>query len=205
LSVANFSLEARDLACVRGERAVFAGLSFSVRNGELLEIVGPNGSGKSSLLRIAARLLAPAAGTVSMTDEAGREPQSLVHLISHLDGLKAAMSANETISFYGDLLGRGPAAAAGNVLAQVGLERQRDLPVQFLSAGQRRRLALARLLVAPRPIWLLDEPLASLDAAGRKLVVSLISKHLAEGGLVLAATHDPIVSNARRVTLGAAA
>jgi heme exporter protein A len=205
LSVANSSLEARDLACVRGERAVFAGLSFSVRNGELLEIVGPNGSGKSSLLRIAARLLAPAAGTVSMTDEAGREPQSLVHLISHLDGLKAAMSANETISFYGDLLGRGPAAAAGNVLAQVGLERQRDLPVQFLSAGQRRRLALARLLVAPRPIWLLDEPLASLDAAGRKLVVSLISKHLAEGGLVLAATHDPIVSNARRVTLGAAA
>jgi heme exporter protein A len=204
LSVAQLSLEARDLACVRGERTVFARLNFSVVSGEMLEIVGPNGSGKSSLLRIAARLLPPAAGALSLNDEAGREHQSLIHLISHLDGLKAAMSATETLSFYTGLLSQQVTAPA-NALAEVGLERQRDLPVQFLSAGQRRRLALARLLVAPRPVWLLDEPLASLDAAGRELVVSLISRHVADGGLVLAATHDPIVTNARRLNLGAAA
>jgi heme exporter protein A len=205
LSVPGLSLEALDLACVRGEKRVFAGLSFSASVGEALEIVGPNGSGKSSLLRIAAGFLPAAAGRLELKRDGAVDPdrQTSVHLISHLDGLKAAMSAGETIAFYAGLFGR--KAAVDDSLTQVGLERQRDLPVQFLSAGQRRRLALARLLIAPRPIWLLDEPLASLDSKGRELVVSLITMHLAGGGIALAATHDPILPGVRRISLGAAA
>jgi heme exporter protein A len=184
---------------------IFSGLNFSVSVGEALEIVGPNGSGKSSLLRIAAGFLPPAAGRLALGGDAatGVDQQTLVHLISHLDGLKAAMSPRETIDFYAGLFSRKD--SLGDVLAKVGLERQSDLPVQFLSAGQRRRLALTRLLVAPRPLWLLDEPLASLDVKGRELVVALISSHLASGGIVLAATHDPIIAGLRRISLGAAA
>lgn len=181
---------------------LFSGLTFAANAGEAIEVRGPNGSGKTSLLKIAAGFLAPAAGSlvVSGASEVGAP---LVHFLSHLDGLKSAMSPREMVAFYGGLFGG--TAKHDEVLSAVGLAKQRDLPVQFLSAGQRRRLSLARLLVARRPVWLLDEPFASLDAAGRTLIVSLIDRHLADGGIVLAATHDPILASARQITLGVAA
>lgn len=203
-NVVDVSLKADGLACVRGERLLFSGLTFAAGPGEAIEVRGPNGSGKTSLLKMAAGFLAPAAGSLIVSAPGSRESGApLVHLLSHLDGLKSAMSPREMVVFYSGLFGG--AAKQDDVLSAVGLTKQRDLPVQFLSAGQKRRLSLSRLLVARRPVWLLDEPFASLDSAGRVLIVSLIETHLAGGGIVLAATHDPILATARQINLGIAA
>ena len=165
---------------------VFSGLSFGLAGGELLAVTGPNGAGKSTLLRLVAGLLRPAAGTIGLepSDDAGLVGQ--VHYLGHLDALKPCLTVRQNLEFWRRLWAGTDAAAA---LAAVGLEDLADLPAGVLSAGQRRRVALARLLVAQRPVWLLDEPATALDAAAEGRLGRLIAGHLAAGGLAIAATH----------------
>jgi len=182
-------LEAQDLACRRGERAIFAGLSFRLAPGEALLLLGPNGSGKSSLLRLLAGLLAPAEGrllwdgTDALADRAAHATR--LRYLAHQEALKPSLTATENLDFFARLWGGTPAAA----LARLDLSPLADLPVRLLSAGQRRRLALARLALAPVPLWLLDEPTLGLDAAAVGRLGGLLASHRAAGGMVLAATH----------------
>jgi heme exporter protein A len=190
------SLTAEKLACARGERQLFDGLSFRVRAGQALAVEGANGAGKTSLLRLIAGFLAPVSGRILVktggheSDDA-EERGRLVGWLGHLDGLKPQMTVKEQLGFYAGLHARRDADLP-SVLAQVGLARQAELPCRYLSAGQRRRLALARLLVSRRPLWLLDEPFAALDTAGQVLVAGLMARHCGEGGIIIAATHDPL-------------
>lgn len=187
-------LAAERLACARGERTLFEQLSFRVTAGQALAVEGANGAGKTSLLRVIAGFLAPADGRLlvktgdrEITD--GEERGKLIGWLGHHDGLKPQLTVREQLDFYAALYG---AAADASVLEQVGLARQADLPCRYLSAGQRRRLALARLLVSNRPLWLLDEPFAALDVAGQSLVAQLMARHCGSGGIIIAATHDPL-------------
>lgn len=189
------------LSCRRGERLLFADVSFSLGEGEALLVTGPNGAGKSSLLRILAGLLSPGGGRVSMTGgKADAELCETLHCIGHKDALKAALSARETLRFWqAMLLGAGQesrlieeAPLIEEALERLDLTRIADLPTGYFSAGQRRRLALARLIVAPRPLWLLDEPSTALDAQGQSVLNAMVAAHRAQGGLVIAATHQPL-------------
>jgi heme exporter protein A len=185
-------LEARNLACLRGERVVFAGLSFALAPGEALLLTGANGAGKSSLLRLLAGLLAPAegallwAGVDALADRASHAAR--LRYLGHGDALKPALTAAENLTFYARLWG-GEVAAA---LEALGLAPLADLPARVLSAGQRRRLGLARLALAPAPLWLLDEPTTGLDAASVERLGGLCAAHRAGGGTVVAATHLPL-------------
>jgi heme exporter protein A len=185
-------LLAFDLACVRGGRQVFRNVSFAVGAGETVLVTGPNGAGKSSLLRLVAGLLRPAEGRLELKGgelELTIGEQALY--LGHLDALKPSLSVRENLAFWANFLGTG-ASQVDPALAAVGLNRLAHLPAFYLSAGQRRRLALARLVAIERPIWLLDEPTAALDAAGHALLAGLMRAHLADGGLILAAAHGPI-------------
>ena len=179
-------LTAAGLAVWRGGRPVFADLSFTLGAGELLAVTGANGAGKSTLLRLIAGLLMPAAGTVVLEgdDDAGIGTHS--HYLGHLDALKPSLTVRQNLDFWRRLWGGGDTDAA---LAAVGLEPLGDLHAAVLSAGQRRRVALARLLVARRPLWLLDEPATALDAAAEAGLGRLIADHLSGGGMAIAATH----------------
>lgn len=184
-----------ELSCRRGGRMVFAGLSFGVRAGTAALVRGPNGSGKSSLLRIIAGLLPPAGGDVrtgaaSLAADPGAL-QERVAFAGHLDAVKPALTVAENLALWAGIFGagRGRAAAA---LDRFGLSGMADRPAAQCSAGQRRRLGLARLMVFDRPIWLLDEPTVSLDAASAAMVAELVREHTAAGGIALVATHvDP--------------
>jgi heme exporter protein A len=188
------SLIAEKLTCTRGERVLFSALSFRVKAGQALAVEGANGAGKTSLLRLIAGFLAPPAGRL-IVKIAGKESDDaeergkLVGWLGHQDGLKPQLTVAEQLDFFAALY-RGKADAA--VLEQVGLTRQADLPCRYLSAGQRRRLALARLLVCRRPLWLLDEPFAALDTTGQALVAHLMAHHCGAGGIIIAATHEPL-------------
>jgi heme exporter protein A len=188
------SLTAENLVCVRGEKRVFEGLSFRVTSGQALAVEGANGAGKTSLLRMIAGFLAPAAGrlivksAVGESDD-GEERGRSIGWLGHQDGLKPQLTVIEQLQFFAHLYGK---AADRTLLDQVGLARQADLPCRYLSAGQRRRLALARLLASARPLWLLDEPFAALDTAGQALVGQLMARHCGAGGIIIAATHDPL-------------
>jgi heme exporter protein A len=196
-------LSASDLACRRGGREVFAGVGFSVGAGEALVISGRNGSGKSSLLRMVVGLLRVAAGRIALQDG---DPQLTVgeqaHYLGHQDALKPSLSVGENLRFWaGFLAGAAPEIAAP--LAAVGLDTLTDLPAAYLSAGQRRRLSIARLIAVKRPIWLLDEPASTLDAAGQTRLGELMRAHLGEGGLILAAAHSAIgLDGASELRLG---
>ncbi|MBX9701098.1 MAG: heme ABC exporter ATP-binding protein CcmA [Acetobacteraceae bacterium] len=185
-------LEARELACLRGERAVFAGLSFTVAPGAALLLTGANGAGKSSLLRLLAGLLPPAEGALlwngaeTLADRAAHARR--LRYVGHGDALKPALTARENLDFYARLWG-GDAAAA---LEALGLAALAELPARVLSAGQKRRLGLARLALAPAPLWLLDEPTTGLDAASVGRLGALLARHRAGGGMVVAATHLPL-------------
>jgi heme exporter protein A len=188
------SLTAGNLVCVRGEKRVFEGVSFGVGRGQALAVEGANGAGKTSLLRMIAGFLAPAAGRLIVKTDQGEsddaeERGKSIGWLGHLDGLKPQLSVIEQLRFFTHLYGK---AADDSLLEQVGLARQRDLPCRYLSAGQRRRLALARLLASARPLWLLDEPFAALDTAGQALVGSLMARHCGAGGIIIAATHDAL-------------
>jgi heme exporter protein A len=188
------ALTAEKLACMRGERRLFDGLSFTVRAGQALAVEGANGAGKTSLLRLLAGFLAPAAGRVVVKDESGEITDAelrgkRIGWLGHHDGLKPQLTAREQLEFYAALYAQ---RADAGVLEQVGLARQAELPCRYLSAGQKRRMALARLVVSNRPLWLLDEPFAALDTAGQTLVARLMTMHCGAGGIVIAATHDPL-------------
>jgi heme exporter protein A len=198
-------LSAVDLACRRGGRAVFEGLSFALDGGEALTITGRNGAGKSSLLRLIAGLLRPAHGRIGLD---GGDPELSIaeqaHYLGHQDAQKPALSVAENLSFWAGFLGA-EAPDISRCLEAVGLYDLADLPAAYLSAGQRRRLSLARLLAAKRPIWLLDEPTSTLDAASQERLSDLMRSHLAEGGLIIAATHAAIgLATARELRLGEA-
>lgn len=190
-----------DLAIDRGERRLFEGLCLAAKGGDHVALRGPNGSGKTSLLRALAGLMRPASGAITlmlgglMIDAGDRGAQ--VHMLGHRDGLKGPLDARSHVTYWQHLLGgRGDCDAA---LARLGLERVADLPARALSAGQGRRLALARLIACPRPIWLLDEPAAALDTAGKALLDDLITAHCAAGGLTIAATHEPLGAAATQI------
>src|SRR6266403_3096373 len=195
-------LSGRAVRCVRSGREVFSGLDFEASSGEAVAITGPNGAGKTSLLRLIAGLLTMADGSIDL--EGGEAELTLpeqAHYLGHRDALKPALSVFENLSFCRDFLG-GRAGDTSPCLKAVGLGHATHLPAAYLSAGQRRRLSIARLLAVRRPVWLLDEPTSALDAAGQNLFVALMGDHLARGGLIIAATHAPLGVQAQELRLG---
>jgi heme exporter protein A len=198
-------LSGKDLRCVRGGREVFAGLGFAASSGEALAVTGPNGSGKTSLLRVIAGLLVPSEGSITLDGgEAELTVAEQAHYLGHRDALKPALSVLENLSFWRDFLG-GETDDASQCLTSVGLDHATHLPAAYLSAGQRRRLSIARLLAVRRPVWLLDEPTSALDTKGQDLFVNLMRDHLARGGIVIAATHTPLGIDAREMRMGSSA
>jgi heme exporter protein A len=196
-------LSGTGLGCIRGSRSVFEGLNFQLSSGQALALVGPNGSGKSSLLRLVAGLLRPAEGEIAL--EGGAAESNVgeqAHYLGHLDAFKPALTVRENLAFWVHYLG---GSGIDPALAAVDLDALSELPAAYLSAGQRRRLSLARLVAAPRPIWLLDEPTSALDAAGQERLTELMRGHLAGGGMIMAATHGPLGIECAELQLGRAA
>ena len=199
------TIEVARLACRRGERLLFADLTFTVVPGELLLVRGANGAGKTTLLLALAGILRPEAGTIGVTGRREDDrPGADVHLLSHQPAIKPRLTAAENLQFWADLFA-GERRLIAPALETVGLAHIADLEAGHYSAGQTRRLALARLLVADRPIWLLDEPTVSLDGHAQAVLTGAVDVHLAAGGLAVAATHHdihiPPPANVRTLTL----
>ena len=197
-------LEALNLSCVRGTRRLFNGLSFSADPGELIELRGANGSGKTSLLRILSGLTAPAGGEVRWQGKNIRslaeEYSGAIAYLAHQNGVKDELTAIENLRFANGVAGNTLSKQQAQIiLERVGLSRQQNLPVRALSAGQRRRVALARLLTSRATIWLLDEVLTSLDDTARELSGQFIGDHLSKGGIAVIATHQELDLAADRV------
>jgi heme exporter protein A len=190
-------LEAMNLGCVRGHRTLFSGVNFTIKPGTLLQLKGPNGSGKTSLLRIVCGLTVPENGEVRWAGakirSLGEEYSHVLAYLGHRNGIKEELSSLENLRIAAGLAGfhlsREKALSA---LKQVGLSGRENLPARFLSEGQKRRSALARLVACNTRLWILDEVLASLDAVAVKLVESLIDEHLRNGGLAIVATHHDL-------------
>jgi len=192
------------LACRRGEKLIFRGLDFVLAAGGALVLIGPNGSGKSSLLRLMAGLTPCDAGMLAWSGTDIREDmgahRARLHFIGHSDALKPVLSAGESLAFWARM--RGATATTEPALARFGLANAAMLPCRYLSAGQRRRLALARLAAAPAALWLLDEPLTSLDTEAAAQLLAAIAEHRAQGGRVVLSTHAPIeLGDATRLSL----
>jgi len=198
-------LSGQDISCTRGGRAVFTGVGFEVATGEALAITGANGAGKSSLLRILAGLLPLAGGCIHFEESAPELTLAeQAHYLGHRDPFKPALSVRENLTFWQQYLG-GPGHNIEHALTSVGLGAIGHLPAGYLSAGQKRRLSIARLIAVRRPIWLLDEPATALDAAGQSAFIAIMQSHLDCGGLIAAATHVPLGISARELRLGAPA
>jgi heme exporter protein A len=200
------TLSIQELSIARGERVLFEALTFEAAAGEAIALTGANGAGKTSLLRAIAGLIRPRAGKVAFAGPDGKldaeEARGRgLHFLGHFDGLKPNRTAWEELSFQAVWAGGNEASirAASEALE---LKPLLDLDVRKLSAGQRRRLAFARLLAAPRPLWLLDEPLAPLDTARRARVGELMADHVRQGGLIVAAVHDPLPIPTRGLEIG---
>ncbi len=194
---ASLRLVVRDLACSRSEHLLIEGLSFSLGRGEALVITGPNGAGKTTLLRVLAGFIPHDAGTIML--EGVEDDTSLaqsVHFVGHRDGLRGALTVRENLELAQSLFGQ-PGASVPEAATHLNLTALLDLSVGVLSAGQRRRTALARLLVSRRPVWLLDEPTSALDTASQAMVAALITAHLGSGGIVMVATHLDLGVKAR--------
>ncbi len=188
-------LEGRGLMCERGGRFVLDGLSFVARGGAPLVITGPNGAGKSTLLRVVAGFLPLAGGQLVFTGQPFGADEALapdqLHYIGHMDSVKPALSVWDHLAFWARYMGAEP-GSVDRALAGFDLERLAALPGAVLSAGQKRRVALARLLLSERPLWLLDEPSVSLDAAARATLSHVITDQCAKGGVVLVTSHEPL-------------
>jgi heme exporter protein A len=185
-------LVAEKLCARRGGRILFAGLSFSVDGGAALLVTGPNGAGKTTLLRTLAGFLPPEAGQIRL--DGGAAQSSIAeqcHYVGHANAVKSSLTVAENAVFWGGFLGGAPDRLEAS-LATFGLEALRDIPAGYLSAGQRRRAGLLRLLLAERPLWLLDEPTTSLDTAAQDMLAGAVNRHLAGGGLVVAVTHSAL-------------
>jgi len=197
-------LSVSDLACARGERLLFRGVNFSLPAGGLLHVQGPNGSGKTSLLRLLVGLATPAHGVIRWRGRPIGELQHQywreIHYLGHANGVKEELNAVENLTISSRLAGE---PATGNrvesVLAQLELTAHRHLPARYLSHGQKRRIALARLLLSAKPLWVLDEPFAALDASFLVLLRGVLEKHLVNDGLAVLTTHQevPIEAAAR--------
>jgi len=202
-------LQAEKLAVRRGARIVIDGLSFEAVAGEALLLTGPNGAGKTTLLRAVAGFLTPEAGQIRLQGgDNDREVGEQAHYVGHANGIKSNLTTAENLAFWCAYLGGGRENRVRRERVELALERLRllsleDIPAAYLSAGKKRRLGLGRLLVADRPLWLLDEPTVSLDAASVKLLAGIVHEHLQGGGIVLAATHIPLgLEHARELRLG---
>jgi heme exporter protein A len=196
-------LAGSDVTCVRGGREVFAGLDFAVERGEALAVTGRNGAGKSSLLRLIAGLLAAARGSISL--QGGDNELSLAercHFLGHRDAIKPSLTVMENLQFWRDFLGGESGEPVNASLDAIGIGHLASVPASFLSAGQRRRLGLARLVAVRRPVWLLDEPTSALDTQAQALLAALMTAHLRSGGLIVAATHDALGISARELRIG---
>lgn len=184
------------ITCVRGARLVFHDLSFGLAAGDALVLTGPNGSGKSSLLRLLAGLAGPASGTIGWngTDiaEDRQAHAARLHYVGHATGAKAALTTDEDLRFWALFRGHRDAGARDLALDRFGLNARADFPVRFLSSGQKRRLALARLIAVPAPLWLLDEPTVGLDSEGLSALEGIIAEHRAGNGIVVIASHTVI-------------
>ncbi|WP_298159348.1 heme ABC exporter ATP-binding protein CcmA [Brevundimonas sp.] len=203
--ISNVSVTGLNLT--RGERTLFSALSFAVSSGEAVALTGANGAGKTSLLRAIAGFIRPEAGEIVFrdADQETIDPDLAraheVHLLGHLDGLKGQRTARDELMFQSRWLGHSH-DGIDEAIETLGLKPLLDLEVRKLSAGQRRRLALARLIGSPRALWLLDEPLSPLDSRWREAVGAMMERHLAGGGLILAAVHDPLPVPTRSLDLG---
>jgi heme exporter protein A len=193
-------LEAREINCWRGERHILRDVSFSVRAGEFLKLTGPNGVGKTTLIRIVCGLLPAESGTVQWRGKIVRSSNDEFHTemayLGHLNSLKADLTARENLRFLAGLRQSLADADIDAALDRVGILSRGDLAARSLSAGQKRRLALARLLLAGASLWILDEPVTNLDTAGISLVEELISEHVNRGGLAFAAAHQRLLDEA---------
>lgn len=202
------TLSVTGLSLARGERMLFRDLDVTIPAGEAVALTGANGAGKTSLLRAIAGFIRPEGGTIAFSDADGGaiDPHEArahgLHLLGHLDGLKTARTARDELMFQSQWLGHSHKGIA-EAVETLGLDPLLDLEVRKLSAGQRRRLALARLIGSPRSLWLLDEPLSPLDARWRGIVGEMMARHLHGGGLILAAVHDPLPIPTRTLDLGA--
>jgi heme exporter protein A len=197
-------LIAEDLSGERGGQPVFSGVAFALGKGDALVVTGPNGSGKSTLLRVVAGLLPLAGGSVRLEGggEAFPTAASAGHYLGHLNAMKPALTVMENLVFWRDFCGDNDVSVAA-ALGTVGLGAIGHLPFGYLSTGQKRRAAIARLLVSRRPLWLLDEPTAGLDAESARQFSALLEKHRADGGMIVAATHMPLgVEGAKELELG---
>jgi heme exporter protein A len=199
------ALKVEDLAIVRGDRLLFEGLSFGLKAGQAMSLTGKNGAGKTSLLRAIAGFLRPQAGTISFLGRDGaldidEARCGGLHMAGHQDGLKPNRLAGAEFDFQARWTGA-DAAGMARARAALDLDVLLDLEVRKLSAGQRRRLSLGRLIASPRPLWLLDEPLAPLDAGHRAGFGRLMAEHVAGGGMILAAVHDPLPIAAKTLAL----
>ena len=198
-------LTAEGLAAARGERPLFSGLGFALAPGDALVLTGPNGSGKSSLLRLVAGFGRPTAGTIRWDGKHLNDDlesyRSQIHYVGHQEALKPALTVSETLRFWANLAER-PLSDPAGPLAALGLNQKSGTPCRFLSSGQRRRLALSRLIAWEAPLWLLDEPTVGLDDEALGLVAGLIERHRAAGGIVVLSTHQPLpLTGARSLSL----
>ncbi len=191
----SMKITVNNLAVMRGEDLIFSGLSFVAHTGRALIVRGPNGAGRSTLLRTLADLLPHHGGTIKFedpTDEfSGHAFPSLCHYLGHENAMKPAMSVGENLTFWQEFAGH-PHLDCEEALDMVGLSGLSTIPFAHLSTGQRRRAAIARMLVSYRPVWLLDEPTSGLDAVSEKQFAALMQAHLDDGGVIIAATHTPL-------------
>lgn len=201
-------LTAENLSARRGEDLIFRDISFTLGAGESLVLTGRNGSGKSTLLRTVAGLLRPETGRVTFAAPAadpGMRASEACHYLGHRNAMKGELTVSENLTFWKDFFKDftgGTGTSVGEAAEAVGLGGITHLPFGYLSAGQQRRMAFAKLLVSWRPVWILDEPTAALDVSAESVFTTLIKDHLAAGGIVLAATHQPLgLENAQQLNM----
>lgn len=198
-----FSVES--LCVERGGRMVLTNLSFAAAAGEAVLVTGRNGAGKSTLLRAIAGLLPVQSGAIRFAPaEAEIRPAETIHYLGYEDALKPALSVRENLEFWAAMLGPGKGLTPKQALSSFAIARLLDLPAAYLSAGQKRRVALARLLLCSRPLWLLDEPLIALDRSAQETLAAIMARHVAEGGVLVAASHAPLGVPARVLDLASA-